>query len=761
MTYAAWLGKSTTVEAAARLCRLSGLERRRIVLYGRRPQPVPSYTGLLKPAQPGKTGIACAGSGVRSAAFSLGALQALSEEGVVARSDYVSAVSGGAYIAAAFAMVKKTWAGRTRPEHAEPGFDDSDPATLTPGRGPFFPGSPEEQYLRNRSSYLAPGVAGKVRLGYRLLLGLAVNLGFIALFIAIVSILLAIAYGALYPTLAGHTGHPLHLPAWAYVVPIAIAAGGVLLGLVAVLFHRVGPRTRDFACTWSVRLLLLAIAAAALLDALPLLLGFVRTVRTPPASQPTHAVAPATAAPGALAVGAAGIVTAGSAIVLQLRTEWRRFATTAVDGETRGWLRRIGTVVRGATTFVLAVLVGPALVVLGSVIVMSATLNQNPPGERWLVCAALAAVFVCLYALADLTTWSLHPFYRERLCSAFALKRVALPEGVPPISGDAAAGIAVARDYDVPLMLSDTAIDDHWPELIVCAAANVSDDAATPPGRSVTSFTFSARHVGGPLVGQVATHELEGCCKDRQRAALTLPAAVAMSGAAISPAMGKKTHRRYRFLLALANVRLGVWVPNPRWAGRMQEQGRRFGRPRPSYLLRELLGINPINARFLYVTDGGHYDSTGIVELLRRGCTDIFCFDAGDGTVDALADAVSLARSELGVEISFAPGELARLAPDGDGVSASDFVTGSIAYPGHIGGTLRYACPALTATAPADALGHRRRDPRFPNDAVYDQLYTDARFEAYRALGLHAAEHMLEPAAAPAAAAPAAVTAAR
>jgi hypothetical protein len=729
---------------------MESADRRKIALYGRRPQPEPSLTGVIEQPQPGKTGIACAGGGIRSAAFSLGALQSLQEARVLQRSTYLSAVSGGAYIAAAFALVKKTWSGPTRPQRPQPGWDDSDPQVVTGDRGPFCPGSPEEQYLRNRSCYLAPGLAGKVRLGYRLLIGLAVNLGFIALFIIVVSILLAIAYGALYPPLAGRAGGGLHLPVRAYADPIAVAVCGLALGLVSIACHRKGSRTRDFTGTWSVRLLLLAIAAAAMLDALPLLLGFVRSVRTahePLATRPP----PATAAPSALAVSAAGIVTAGSAILLQLRTEWRRVAATAVDEETRGLVRRAGGLLRNATTFVLAVLVGPALVLLGAVIVMSATLN-HPAGERWVIFAGCAAGFAAAYAVADLTAWSLHPFYRERLCSAFALKRVAQPGSVPSSASDTPAGVAVARDYDEPLMLSDTAIDGKWPELIVCAAANISDDAATPPGRSVTSFTFSATHVGGPLVRRVPTRELEDCCADRHRHALTLPAAVAMSGAAISPAMGKKTRRRYRFLLALANVRLGVWVPNPRWIGQIEAGGRPFGRPRPSHLLRELLGRNPINGRFLYVTDGAHYDGTGIVELLRRGCTEILCFDAGDGTPDALSDAVSLARSELGVEVEFARGELARLAPNGDGLSASDCVTGSITYPSGVRGTLRYACPVLTETSPADALGHRRRDPQFPNNQLPDQHYADARFEAYRALGLRAAEHMLVPAAAAAAA---------
>src|SRR5688572_33341177 len=57
--------------------------------------------------------------------------------------------------------------------------------------------------------------------------------------------------------------------------------------------------------------------------------------------------------------------------------------------------------------------------------------------------------------------------------------------------------------------------------------------------------------------------------------------------------------------------------------------------------------------RSLYVSDGGHYDNLGLVELLRRGCRTIYCFDAGGGrTSGALADAIALARTELNVERS-------------------------------------------------------------------------------------------------------------
>jgi hypothetical protein len=53
--------------------------------------------------------------------------------------------------------------------------------------------------------------------------------------------------------------------------------------------------------------------------------------------------------------------------------------------------------------------------------------------------------------------------------------------------------------------------------------------------------------------------------------------------------------------------RLGVWLPNPGWIAR-ERPGRRggFGRPRPLYLFRELLGRNRVDGRYLFVTDSRH-----------------------------------------------------------------------------------------------------------------------------------------------------------
>jgi hypothetical protein len=215
--------------------------------------------------------------------------------------------------------------------------------------------------------------------------------------------------------------------------------------------------------------------------------------------------------------------------------------------------------------------------------------------------------------------------------------------------------------------------------------------------------------------------------------------------------------------MALTNVRLGVWVPNPRWVA--AKDGKSVpSRPRPSYLVRELFGLNGVAAKYLYVTDGGHYENLGLVELLRRGCTDVYCLDAsgvgGDGAeFKTLGDAIALARSELNVEIEFSdkagedPEELSPEKDEEGKVKAPakrDVVTATIRYPrrpnGEPGatGTLVYVRNTMTDKAPWDVRAYHESDPRFPNNPTVDQLYTDQKFEAYRVLGVKAGANAYE-----------------
>lgn len=758
-------GLLTKAPAGPRWLAASGRRRRRRRWFvdGGRPEPVPSHIGPLEPPEEGKLGICCSGGGIRSAAFSLGALQALQQRGKLRQAAYLAAVSGGSYIAAALSMVAK----------AGPGDSNAD---LLRERPPFAPNSPEEQYLRNRSSYMAATLADKVYLGWRILLGLLFNLAFIALpLVGAALIVTGLLYAWVFPDLGGQctaatcAANP---PAWTWIAPLGVLLLSAAFGLVTLLVRWRSDRRQRFFSIWSVRLLVVAGVLALLLVGLPSLVDWLDHLGEGGSSVKPSLLDSLGSIGASFAALLAGVVAQVTHLLKSKEAAENLNKAQKAAG-------KLGSGLRLTLAYAAGALFGPLVLLLLVALVVAVGMSQagSDGGLDWGVAAAGAAalvVFGAFYRRADLATWSLHPYYKRRLSSAFALKRVkeedltaAERERVEVLVDPGSAGgdgeseyegLAIERDFGELVSLSDTELDEDkdrkWPTLLVCAAANVSDPGATPPGRQVTSFTFSAHAVGGPLVGAIATKEMEGAFDDRRRRRdLTLPAAVAMSGAAVSPSMGKMTKRPLTFLMALANLRLGVWVPNPRWvaAGLDKDHGleqHRYGRPRPWYLLCELLGRNRIDARYLYVTDGGHYENLGLVELLRRGCTKIYCLDAsgvgqGRAEFDALGDAIALARSELGVEIDFKSDDPGDLEPDPDTqLAKKDVVTGTIRYthgPEVVEGTLIYVRNAMTDRATWDARAHQLEDPRFPHNSTVDQLYTDKKFESYRVLGARAA----------------------
>ena len=727
------------------------------LLYGTWPDAEPAFLGLVEDPEPDKTGICCSGGGIRSAAYNLGALQELQHARVLQNAKYVSAVSGGSYIAGAFAMVAKTWTPQPG-GGPPPDSDDSDPALVTEEHPPFERGSPEEQYLRNHSSYMAPAGVARLRALGRIVFGLAVNLLMIASVIVLLATPLALYYREAHPKLATDTegrftASPDETLLWVILGLVVVA---VALGFLAVMIPSAKERARLFLENWSIGLLGLAGLLFLVEVIIPEVLEALGRKGTDTDDQLYRDTLPET-----LATIGASAGTVLVAVLFELRGRARDDQVLRKDAtRIAKAVKRVTPRVRVAVAYLVAGLVGPILVaavVLGALVIM-----LGPVAMPWTL-TVVAAVFLAFMFLgvADPSRWSLHPFYRSRLCSAFGLKRVAGADGRPR---------AVPRRAGAFVPLSQSGVEPgpgwarkDWPTLLVCAAANVSDSGATPPGRQVSSFTFSPAAVGGPLVGGVETSKFEECL-GRRTQDYTLPAAIAVSGAAVSPSMGKMTRRSVRFLLGLANVRLGVWIPNPARFETFIKAGSLSGldeqecaqvfqaaegrpaltrpRPRPHYLFFELLGLNSVRARYLYVTDGGHYENLGLVELLRRGCTRIYCFDASGGrTLSNLGDAIALARSELRVEIDIHPADL-----DEDpetGLATKAVVRGSITYPDRTSGELIYARTVLTPDVPFDVRAFSQVDPDFPHHSTGDQLYTDQKFEAYRALGAHAARHAI------------------
>ena len=73
--------------------------------------------------------------------------------------------------------------------------------------------------------------------------------------------------------------------------------------------------------------------------------------------------------------------------------------------------------------------------------------------------------------------------------------------------------------------------------------------------------------------------------------------------------------------------------------------------PGPLLWFRELRGRHYVRSKQIYVSDGGHYENLGIVELIRLGCDEVWAIDASDddrGTWRALSESLNLIASELG-----------------------------------------------------------------------------------------------------------------
>jgi len=171
---------------------------------------------------------------------------------------------------------------------------------------------------------------------------------------------------------------------------------------------------------------------------------------------------------------------------------------------------------------------------------------------------------------------------------------------------------------------------------------------------------------------------------------------------------------------------------------------------RLDYLLREIFGRNHLDAPFLYVTDGGHYENLGLVELLRRKCETIWCIDAsGDqpDTFDTLGGAFMTAEQELGIRFDIKPKEAmapvaARSGNDPWFVRAP-FCVGSFVYADGKPGVLVIVKAGVPKNAPWSVRSYHAQHPNFPCDPTLDQLFNGDRFEAYRELGRFSVEQVL------------------
>jgi len=222
--------------------------------------------------------------------------------------------------------------------------------------------------------------------------------------------------------------------------------------------------------------------------------------------------------------------------------------------------------------------------------------------------------------------------------------------------------------------------------------------------------------------------------------------AMAISGAAASPNMGYHSSPALSFLMTVFNVRLGWWVGNPRHCQSWRNAGPLVGL---GYLLAELFGGTDDSGKYVYLSDGGHFENLGIYELVKRRCRFILASDAGadkDLKFGDLASAIRKCRSDMGIEIKMKTDTLS--ASGTPPFSKWHCAVGEIQYegsdPGAKNGILVYIKASLTSDEPADVLNYKSRYPDFPHQSTADQWFTESQFEGYRALGKHVIETVLQ-----------------
>ncbi len=366
----------------------------------------------------------------------------------------------------------------------------------------------------------------------------------------------------------------------------------------------------------------------------------------------------------------------------------------------------------------------------------------------------IIALVLWVYTLitVDVNFTGIHKFYRDRLSKAYivGLKN---PEE------------SVFRDSDLSrykiehtdkVKLSELN-SRHAPYHLINTLLNLKHtDESFNSGRHGDFFLFSKYFIGGALTGYCNTKDMEGATRH-----VDLATAMAISGAAASANMGKMTIKPLIFILAMLNIRLNYWLPNPanlrRKAKLLSALPSGFAsRVGPIYLLMEMFGINTARSRYINLSDGGHIENLGLYELIRRQCRLII---SGDGEGDAgltfggLADLIRMVQIDMGI----------RIEVDGlDEIRRGEqhHAIGTIHYPNGRIGKLIYLKSSLLGdnnlkatldketymTSPYrdDNLmfdddvyiaNYKALNSAFPHQSTGDQFFDEVQFECYRALG--------------------------
>lgn len=335
----------------------------------------------------------------------------------------------------------------------------------------------------------------------------------------------------------------------------------------------------------------------------------------------------------------------------------------------------------------------------------------------WLSVTVTGAVLAWTY---DINANALGRHYREALATAFIGSRQ-----MPPPSGPGGR----------PLHLVNATLN----------ARPANEKAVGPPRLRGHSFTFGDSHVGAREVGWAPREHWD------RWTGLDAADRMAISGAVASPTMGRYSLPAARVLMTLLNLRMGQWVPHPGTVpDTSSPKAKAPSAPFPAvpWLVREATSAMRPDAPWLYLTDGGHEENLGVLELLRRRFRLIVAIDAeGDAerNFGGLFRLIELARRLESITIDI---DVEALRPDSSGISRRHAAIGTIRYPGSdpqtsLVGTLLYVKASRTGHEQPIVQAFARQQPEFPHHSTANQFFSPAHFEAYRNLGYRAVRDLM------------------
>jgi hypothetical protein len=733
-------------------------------------------------------GMALSGGGIRSATFSLGLLQGLQKTGLLKALDYVSTVSGGGYTGAFWtAWRHKTQAPALFPERPDQGVEH-----------------PSIRHLRRFSNYLSPrlgllsndtgrlAVAGLTALIPTLLATLALLVLAVLAWVGAAATLFSGGPWA-YRTFFGVTlvtlvlfeaawidreGRPMDgVYAWAAAGALLLLAlglgsvtagaslaaeGGAALVLPTLTATADVGRLRHFlpVLLWGSAFLLLTLVRAAGSRFADTFRGLVARAALDRVLSRLLFLAAAWMVITALWLLASALY---SRIATSGLNAAMYSAATAALAAAFAWSRKIGTAepnkpfgseLAARLRPRLPQLAAYAVVVLVVVAVMMGVIAAEAAAVLGWTAGVAGAITVATLLFFHPNRIGLHAFYRGRLSRAY------LGASTPDNVGRKVFTEESEGD-DVPLHTLAGGAGAR-PVHLVCCAVNdlLPPEPLTNMQRGATSAVLS------PFGLAVADTEASGeqpagvYWSAWQGASPTLGAAITASGAAFNSMMGSFSKRlgpAATFVLAMLNLRLGMWQQHPRYYGRHSGQrsvhgwlarlavriaGERSAREwwLPGLrFYRELFGMSSAQGRDVHLSDGGHFENTGVYELIRRECRYIIAADCGadpDRAFDDVANLVRRVRQDFGADIRI---DLSPLHLDDAHRATQPMVAGDIHYASGDTGVLLLFKPTLVGSEPPDVTQYRTRNAAFPNESTGDQFYDEAQWEAYRQLGEHAA----------------------